>query len=95
MATLMGAPRFCKRCRKHRNFLSIDSAAKLTGCNRSSVYRWINKEWLHWLDLPSGHRLVCLQSLTAVHPINLFLLARLEGSGRRRSKVVGKMISLS
>jgi excisionase family DNA binding protein len=85
MTSLMGAPRFCKQCRKYQKFLSIDSAAAITGCNRSSIYRWINQGWLHWHELAGGHRLVCVQSLSLVHPIDLFLLARLDGRhGRSR-----------
>ena len=79
MAGLMGTLRFCKHCRKYRKFLTIDTAAVMAGCNRSSVYRWLNNGWLHHLDVSSGHRLVCLQSLMAVHPIDLVLMARLEG----------------
>lgn len=86
MFALMGTPRFCSRCRKHQKFLSVDSCAKMTGCARSSIYRWMDQGLLHWLDLAGGHRVVCLESLMAVHPINLGMLARLDGSGRRRSK---------
>ncbi len=86
MALLMCVPRYCSRCQKHEKFLPVHFAAIVTGCNRSSVYRWMNNGWLHWLELPSGRRLVCVQSLTEVHEIDLALLTSLAESSRLRRR---------
>lgn len=82
MASLMCARLFCTRCHKYEKFLPVHFAAVVTGCNRSSVYRWMNHGWLHWLELPSGRRLVCRQSLTEVHEIDPFLMASLAERSR-------------
>ena len=85
MTVLMGVPRICRSCRKRRTFLSVDTSAALTGCNRSTVYRWINEGLLHVHELANGRPLICMHSLTTVHEVNLSMLARLERSTRRRT----------
>jgi excisionase family DNA binding protein len=85
MTVLMGIPRFCKWCRKRETFLSVDTSAALTGCNRSTVYRWISEGLLHVHELANGRPLVCMQSLMKVHEVDLPMLARLEASSRRRT----------
>jgi predicted DNA-binding transcriptional regulator AlpA len=82
MALLMCTSRYCGRCKRNRKFLPVHFAALVTGVNRSSLYRWMNKGWLHWLELPSGRRLVCLGSLTKVHEVDPFLVAKLIESRR-------------
>ncbi len=84
MANLMCVPRFCDRCNKHQKFLPIHFAAAVTGCNRCSVYRWMKHGWLHCIELPSGRRLICAQSLMDVHEIDLSLLTNLAEASRVR-----------
>ncbi len=55
---------FCETCHQQTEFLQIYSATKLLGVSRSTIYYWINKNWIHWCVLPSGRRLICRNSLT-------------------------------
>lgn len=59
MATL-----FCESCRKECNFLPLYLAAKVLGVCRTTMYYWIERGWVHWLELPSGRRLICAASLS-------------------------------
>lgn len=84
MASLMCARLFCNQCHKYEKFLPIHFVAAVTGCNRSSIYRWINRGWLHSVQLSSGRRLVCRQSLIQAHEIDPSLMTRLtESSGSK------------
>ncbi len=57
---------FCKVCNKETKFLPIHLALKIVGVSRSTVYYWMDHEWVHWLELPSGRRVICQESLS--HP---------------------------
>ena len=59
MATL-----FCETCKKESNFLPIYMFAKLAGICRSTLYYWMERGWVHWLELPNGRRIICEASLT-------------------------------
>jgi predicted DNA-binding transcriptional regulator AlpA len=54
---------FCDHCRKETHFVPIHRAILITGVSRSTVYYWIDKEWVHWVELPSGRRAICVESL--------------------------------
>jgi hypothetical protein len=81
MASLISANFFCPRCRKQRAFLPIDFAALLADVTRRTIYRWMDRGWLHWRTIPNGRRLVCLQSLTKAHGVDAVLLESLLRRG--------------
>ena len=84
MASLMCATFFCEDCQKQRKFLPIDFAVAVTGASRSSMYRWMERSLLHYMELPTGHRLICLPSLRKIHPVDSGLLATLIKKSRPR-----------
>jgi hypothetical protein len=66
----MGLPRrllsacfLCEDCCKETSFLPIPFAVAPTGVSRSTIYKWMRHAQVHWLELPSGRRRICLQSL--------------------------------
>ena len=77
MALLIAANFFCEHCRRDRAFLPIHFAAVLANVSRQTIYRWMHRDWLHWRMIPSGRRLICLQSLVQVHEVDTLLLAAL------------------
>jgi predicted site-specific integrase-resolvase len=54
---------FCASCKKDVNFLPIGTAFRLAAISRSTLYNWMEHGWIHWSELPSGHRLICRESL--------------------------------
>jgi predicted site-specific integrase-resolvase len=55
---------FCDDCKKETHFVHIGTAIKITGVSRSTIYYWIDHEWVHWRELPSGRRVICQESLS-------------------------------
>ena len=55
---------FCERCQNQSNFLPIYAAMKIAGVSRSTIYYWLEHDWVHRLQLPSGRRVICEASLT-------------------------------
>jgi len=53
----------CERCNKETHFVPIHRVRSLTGVSRSTVYYWMEREWVHWVELPSGRKLLCQESL--------------------------------
>jgi predicted DNA-binding transcriptional regulator AlpA len=53
----------CGRCERETHFLPIHRVLRATGVSRSTVYYWIDKQWVHWIELPSGRKLICEESL--------------------------------
>jgi len=70
MAMFSCSRRLCKRCRKNRMFLSVRFACMLTNVSRQTIYCWMQQGSIHWIELNTGHRLICLQSLIQAHEIN-------------------------
>ena len=68
---------FCGRCRKETKFLPIHFAVAATGVSRASFYRWMERRFIHYRELPTGHRMLCLDSIRKVAAIDLRLLATL------------------
>jgi len=58
----------CERCQKQTSFVPIQFACALTGVSRSTIYYWMDRSWVHWLELPSGRRVICQESLTLRAP---------------------------
>ena len=63
---LLSAHFFCEHCQREARFLTIHFAVNLTGVSRRTIYNWMEKDLVHWRQLPSGRRLICEQSLS--HP---------------------------
>jgi len=61
--SLLSTGIFCEQCQKNTRFLPIPFALALTGVSRSTVYNWMKRAHIHWLELPSGRRLICEHSL--------------------------------
>jgi len=55
---------FCENCQKESNFLPIYMAIKIAGVSRSTIYYWLERGWVHWLELPSRRRVICEASLS-------------------------------
>ncbi len=70
MASLCCSRRLCKQCQRHQMFLPVHFACSLASVRRQTIYRWMNQGSIHWVDLSTGHRLVCLHSLIEAHEIN-------------------------
>jgi hypothetical protein len=49
--SLLSATFFCDRCCEERKFLPIPFAVLLTDVSRSTIYRWMDREWIHWREL--------------------------------------------
>ncbi len=68
---------FCKQCSKERKFLPIHFAIAATGVSRASFYRWMERRVIHYRELPTGHRMLCLDSIKKVAAVDSRLLATL------------------
>jgi predicted DNA-binding transcriptional regulator AlpA len=77
VTSLLSASFFCERCRKETKFLPIPFAVLLTDVSRSTIYRWMDREWIHWRELPNSRRLICLESLVQIHQVDTLLLSDL------------------
>jgi hypothetical protein len=55
----------CEHCQKPTQFLGISRAMRLLGVSRSTIYYWMDRGWIHWRLLPSGRRVICLESLSS------------------------------
>ncbi len=61
--SLLGTTFFCKHCQRETRFVPIHYALALTGKSRPTLYYWMKHSWIHWLEEPSGRRLICEQAL--------------------------------
>ncbi len=55
----------CAHCGRETEFLPIYRAIRIVDVSRSTIYYWMDKEWVHWMTLPSKRRLICRESLYA------------------------------
>jgi hypothetical protein len=78
MATQRVACFFCDHCKKETHFVNIQRASMIAGVNRSTVYYWLDKDWVHWRELPSGRRVVCQESLSRPGNQNVFIGAEMR-----------------
>lgn len=81
MNSLISANFFCEPCRREQAFIPVDFAAALASVSRRTIYRWMDRGWLHWRTAANGRRLICLQSLTEVRGVDTLLLESLVRSG--------------
>jgi len=77
---------FCDQCVKETKFLPIHFAVATTGASRSSIYRWMDRDFIHYQELPNGHRMICLDSLKKVHAVDARLLGALIKNARPTTK---------
>lgn len=61
--SLLGTHYFCEHCGKETRFIPINFALALTGKSRPTLYKWMKRCWIHWLEQPSGVRLICEEQL--------------------------------
>lgn len=54
---------YCDKCETERDLVPIHKAIFLAGVSRSTIYYWIDKGWVHWKELASGRRVICMESL--------------------------------
>jgi hypothetical protein len=59
---------FCEHCQKETKFHPIHTIQQIAGVSRSTVYYWMDREWIHWQELPSGRRVICRESLNRRTP---------------------------
>lgn len=55
---------YCDFCNRETEFIPIYQAVRLTGVSRSTIYYWMEKQWVHWRSLPSKRRVICRESLS-------------------------------
>jgi hypothetical protein len=55
---------FCECCQTHTRFLPISRARQIAEVSRSTIYYWMDRQWVHWRELPSGRRVICEASLS-------------------------------
>ena len=67
---------YCDQCGKESHFVPIHRVLKITGVSRSTIYYWIEKGWVHWIELPSQRRLICEESLLRRPVAAIKVLAR-------------------
>ena len=60
---------YCSRCKTDARFLSVRYILQATGVCCSTVYDWMKKDLVHWIELPSGHRRICEESLFNESPV--------------------------
>jgi hypothetical protein len=56
----MPVKHWCERCRE---IIEPRIAIMMTGKSRHTISNWMNKQLLHTLDLASGRRLICRDSV--------------------------------
>jgi predicted DNA-binding transcriptional regulator AlpA len=61
--SLFGTQHFCEHCQKDTRFMPIHFAMALTGKSRPTLYKWMKRSWIHWLEQPNGRRLICEEQL--------------------------------
>jgi predicted DNA-binding transcriptional regulator AlpA len=61
--SLLSVVHFCEHCQKETRFIPIYYALALTGRSRPTLYYWMKRSWVHWIEEPSGRRLICEQGL--------------------------------
>lgn len=63
---------YCERCKKQTHFVPIYRARSVTGVSRSTIYYWMDRDWVHWIELPSRRKVICVESLSRskAEPLN-------------------------
>ena len=62
------APEICRQCSTPiASLVAPDVAAIVTGISTREIYRWVEQEFIHFMETANGSLLVCLNSF----PINV------------------------
>ena len=59
---------FCEECGRETRFLRMHIARSFAGVSRTTMYYWIQRDWVHSRELASGRRVVCEESLSRSTP---------------------------
>jgi len=59
---------YCEHCKTETHFVPIHRATAIAGVSRSTIRYWIKNEWVHWIELPSGRKVICERSLCHRRP---------------------------
>jgi hypothetical protein len=59
---------FCQECGRETRFLRMYVARSFAGVSRTTMYYWIQRDWVHTRELASGVRVVCQESLSRSTP---------------------------
>jgi hypothetical protein len=59
---------FCEACGRETRFLPMHVARGIAGVSRTTMYYWIQRDWVHCRELASGRRVVCQESLSRPTP---------------------------
>lgn len=54
---------WCEGCAQPVKMITVDEAAVLVGVTARTIYRWVEKERLHFTETSGGSLLICLNSL--------------------------------
>ncbi len=54
----------CEECKCETQCLGVARAVRYLAVSRSTIYYWMGRGWIHWRLLPSGRRVICLESLS-------------------------------
>jgi predicted DNA-binding transcriptional regulator AlpA len=77
----------CESCQKEVRFLPLRNATVTAGVCRSTIYYWMERGWIHWRELPSGRRLICLDSLSRPGTVNVAISMSGTGIGPTTGKL--------
>ena len=61
--SLISSAFFCEHCHRETSFVPIPFGCALARVSRSTIYNWMARAWIHWLEMPSGRRVICQESL--------------------------------
>jgi predicted site-specific integrase-resolvase len=92
--SLISSASFCRRCRKNTNFAPVQFACAQGGVSRSTIYYWMERGWIHWLEKPNGRRVICLESLSLRAPKSTLTLVPTRKVLARVSDTVRKCPTL-
>ena len=57
-----------------RRLIDVDGAARIWRVSRTTIYRWMRKRLIEWIELPSGAKRIYLDSLFKDPPCPLDMM---------------------
>jgi len=58
------ARHFCPKCVAEKEMITVHQASRFIEVSRTTLYKWMKKELIHWAEIPSGRRVICRDSLS-------------------------------